>query len=59
MKKLRIMQQGEKISMAQAVGLYLYSFPSYRKLNVRSRVKFLMPGGPLKICEKTDCAVRA
>ena len=56
MKKLRIMQQGEKISMAQAVGLYLYSFPSYRKLNVRSRVKFLMP---LKICEKSDCAVRA
>ena len=42
--------QDEKIRMAQAAGLYLFSFPRYRQLNVRSRVKFLMMGGPLKTC---------
>ena len=38
--------------MAQAVGLYLFSFPRYRQWNVRNRVKFLIPG-PLKICKKS------
>ena len=38
--------------MAQAAGLYIFSFPRYRKWNVRNRVKFLIPG-PLKICKKS------
>ena len=38
--------------MAQAAGLYLFSFPRYRQWNFRNRVKFLIPG-PLKICKKS------
>ena len=38
--------------MAQAAGLCLFSFARYRQWNVRNCVKFLMPGGPLKICKK-------
>ena len=38
--------------MAQAVGLYLFSFPRYREWNVRNRVKFLIPGN-LKIFKKS------
>ena len=57
-KNFSIAQQDEKIRMAHAAGLYLFSFPRYRQGNVRNRVKFLIPG-PLKICEKIDCSVRA
>ena len=55
-KNFSIAQQDEKIRMAQAAGLYLFSFPRYRQGNVRNRVKFLIPG-PLKICEKINCSV--
>ena len=51
-KNFSIAQQDEKIRMAQAAGLNLFSFPRYRQGNVRNRVKFLIPG-PLKICEKS------
>ena len=38
--------------MAQATGLYLFPFSKYRQVNVRSLVKFLIPG-PSKICKKS------
>ena len=51
-RKFSFTHQHEKIRMAQAAGLYLFSFPRYRQLNVRSRVKFLMPGGLRKFAKK-------
>ena len=38
--------------MAQAAGLYLFPFSTYRQGNVRNLVKFLIPG-PSKICKKS------
>ena len=46
-KNFSIAQQDEKIRMAQAAGLYLFSFPRYRQGNVRKSCilpKFLIPG---------------